>query len=317
VSPASPPLRLFGRRFTPAVWATPTREGRWLVGLLLAVVLAAMNTGNNLLYVLLAGLCALLVLSSALAEWNLRGLTVERRLPAELYAGHGAHGAYRLRSERRAGIARLVHVQDLDEEGVVVGGGLLMSLPPGAESEVAATWTAPQRGPFALRRLRLTSRYPFGLMERWREVSLPAELLAYPQPGPEAAARRSAASGQAEVDRRRRGGQGELIGLRAYQPGDPPRDIHWPTSARSDAVMVVTRSAEVADQVLIEIPDAPAPRWEAELSAATGALLHHFRCGQAVGMRLLGESHPIRPGDAWRRHLLAALARAPRRGEPA
>ena len=41
----------------------------------------------------LAALLALLVVNNALAEWNLRGLSAHRRLPAEIFAGVGATGA--------------------------------------------------------------------------------------------------------------------------------------------------------------------------------------------------------------------------------
>jgi hypothetical protein len=49
--------------------------------MLIGTLLAAVNTGNNLVYLALGLLCGVLVLSNALAEWNLRGLTVTRRFP--------------------------------------------------------------------------------------------------------------------------------------------------------------------------------------------------------------------------------------------
>src|SRR4051812_7946069 len=64
-----------------------TREGKFFILLTLSVGLAAINTGNNLLYLLLGMLLALIVVSSIMSELSLRKLTVVRRLPARAQVG--------------------------------------------------------------------------------------------------------------------------------------------------------------------------------------------------------------------------------------
>lgn len=307
--------QLLARSAARRVHARPTREGVWFLLLLGGVVIAAVNTGNNLLYIMLGSMCSLLVLSNLLAEWNLRGLSLQRRLPAEVYAGQPASGAFRVENRRRFGASAALRVSEQLPDGVVAH-GLCLRVSPGAVVEVPARWTLPRRGPVQLDALRLASAWPFGLMERWRDLSVPAELLVYPGPLHGQAARRAPGAGPTRVDRRRRGGEGELLGLRPYVPGDPLRDLHWPTSARAGQPMVVVRSAVVADEVVVEVEDVQGPLWEHQLGRATGQLVAHFRRGQSVGLRLLGRTHPPRPGDAWRRHLLALLALAPRRERP-
>src|SRR5262245_81585 len=58
-----------------------TREGKFFVGITLGVGFAAINTGNNLLYLLLGMLLALIIVSGLMSELSLRDLTVIRRLP--------------------------------------------------------------------------------------------------------------------------------------------------------------------------------------------------------------------------------------------
>src|SRR6202034_1591750 len=58
-----------------------TREGKFFVGITLGVGFAAINTANNLLYLLLGMLLALIVVSGIMSELSLRDLTVVRRLP--------------------------------------------------------------------------------------------------------------------------------------------------------------------------------------------------------------------------------------------
>ena len=65
----------------------PTRAGWAFFAITFGVGFAALNTGNNLLYLVLSLMLSFLVLSGVLSESALRGITVERRLPRELYAG--------------------------------------------------------------------------------------------------------------------------------------------------------------------------------------------------------------------------------------
>src|SRR5258707_12736402 len=64
-----------------------TREGKFFVGITLGVGFAAINTGNNLLYLLLGMMLSLIIASGVLSEMSLRGLSVAREPPARPHAG--------------------------------------------------------------------------------------------------------------------------------------------------------------------------------------------------------------------------------------
>ena len=67
----------------------PTRVGWFFVGGVLSIGIAAVNTGNNLLYFVLAMMLGAIVVSGILSERNLRGLWVERSVPGDVTAGGG------------------------------------------------------------------------------------------------------------------------------------------------------------------------------------------------------------------------------------
>jgi uncharacterized protein (DUF58 family) len=236
-------------------------------------LVAAINTGNNLLYLVLACQCGALVLSNALAEWNLRGLTVTRRLPSEPFAGDPAAGALVVTNRRRRGSAFALRVEEVGPTGAAGRAALVAA---GGDLEVPVRWTFPERGETRLQGLRVRSSYPFGLVERTREVDAPARLLVFPNPtpGPPAAPARGAGEGRA--DPRFRGREGYFRGLREYGPGDALRDIHWPTTARVGTTVVVERSAGASDEVVVRVDDARGQAWEDSLSLAAGQLLQHF-----------------------------------------
>jgi len=64
-----------------------TPLGRWYVALTIAIGLAAINTGNNLLFLVLGLLLSSIVVSGLLSETSLRAVRVERRLPASASVG--------------------------------------------------------------------------------------------------------------------------------------------------------------------------------------------------------------------------------------
>ena len=71
----------FLRYFRPLRKLKFTREGKYFLGITLGVGFAAINTGNNLLYLLLGMLLSLIILSGVMSELSLRDLSVVRRLP--------------------------------------------------------------------------------------------------------------------------------------------------------------------------------------------------------------------------------------------
>lgn len=288
----------------------PTAAGVWFLVVLVGVTIAALNTGNNPLYLVLAALLALLVLNNLLAETNLRGLRVERRLPPELHAGVPAEGRLRLVNPRRWGTAWDVEVAELDGSGA---SARFARVPAGDAGEQPAAWCFPARGTRPLGDLSVGSSWPFGLLRRWRELPLPGEVLVYPAREPEPPPLVGEGQGTGLPARSGVEATGELVGLRAYAPGDPTRRIHAATSARVGAPMVVLRGDETGGEVTVDLRPARGEAWERAIRKATGKVLDHARRGDAVGLRVDGETVPPALGEAHRRRLLACLATLPAR----
>ena len=286
--------------------------------LLLGVLLAAVNTGNNLLYLALSCLLSVLLGSNLLAEWNLRGVRVRRLLPAEAFAGRPAAGVYVVENRRRFGGTACLVIEEVDEGAVGwrPGGAEVPWVPAQGKVEAPCRWTFARRGKVALHAVRLGSSFPFGLMARERILHVRSEILVYPEPAPGPMARGGASLGHVRPDRQRAGPDGDFRGLRPYQAGDPLRDIHWVSSARAGQPMVTQRNGALAEQVLVEVADRHGEAWERALAEATGQVVRHFRWGHAVGLRLDGRTLAPRSGPSWRRRLLERLAVAGPRDLP-
>ena len=87
---------LGGKKPTEGVEKRPTRgfwprslsstaAGKWFIAVLFAIGIAAINTGNNLLYLVVATLLSLIVVSGIMSESTLRGLKAQRLLPRHIF----------------------------------------------------------------------------------------------------------------------------------------------------------------------------------------------------------------------------------------
>jgi uncharacterized protein (DUF58 family) len=270
--------------------------------LILGVLVAALNTGNNLLYLLLALLLALLVVQNILAEWHFRGLSVERRLPLEMFAGEGALGALVVCNHRKALSAFSLIMEEIGGEAV----GAVTVVPPGQRIEVPVRFVFERRGPAVLNQVRMLSSFPFGLFVRRRRYTLPADLLVYPSRKAGSVLAEPAEAGFETPDPLRNGGNEDFRGLRAYQAGDPLRKIHWPSSAKTGRLQVVERSLARSEAVVVTVTGGKG--LENQLSRACGQADRHFHRGHAVGLKGPGVTLLPNLGPEHRRRLLSSLA---------
>jgi uncharacterized protein (DUF58 family) len=78
-----------------------TRGGIVYVLLTLVIAIAALNTGNNLLYIVVAAMLAAILVSGMASAWVLRRLELDMRIPEHVFAGRPVLGRIVLRNPRR------------------------------------------------------------------------------------------------------------------------------------------------------------------------------------------------------------------------
>src|ERR1700743_1684076 len=69
-----------------------TRQGWIYIGGIIIVALAALNTGNNLLFLILASLIAIILMSGILSSITLSGVDLRLELPEHIFAGQAVRG---------------------------------------------------------------------------------------------------------------------------------------------------------------------------------------------------------------------------------
>jgi len=90
------PLRWIGYKMEYKV----TREGWIYIGGIIVVALAALNTGNNLLFLILASLIAIILMSGILSSITLSGVEMRLELPEHIFAGQPVRAQVELENEK-------------------------------------------------------------------------------------------------------------------------------------------------------------------------------------------------------------------------
>jgi uncharacterized protein (DUF58 family) len=243
------------RRLRPPRRLQFTREGRIIVILSVGVGFAAINTGNNLLYLLLGWLLSFIVASGVLSEQTIRNLTVDRRPPPRIHAGEPFLMEVVIKNGKPKRASYSIEVEDLQGKVPIDKRCYFLKIPEGKSQRTSYRHTFVRRGAYTLTGYRLATKFPFALFRKSKDVDAPLEIVVYParvsvpRPPP-----RSSTRGDAIADRL--GRRGEFFGLRERRVGDDRRDIHWKSSARTGRLLVREYEDELARRVVIGVDNA-------------------------------------------------------------
>ncbi len=250
-----------------------TPEGTRFVLLALAIGLAAVNTGNNLLYLLLAMMLSLIVLSGILSEQCLKHLAVQRCFRTHIFAGRPTTAYFSITNQKTRVPCYSVHVMDLVDDRPVDRGVHVPHLAPRASTLQAYRILFPRRGRNGFQGIKLTTRFPFSLFIKGLAIPLHSEVVVYPaiKPLPGFVHDELEAVGHDEpIARRGRGG--DLYNLRLYRAGDDSRNLHWKTTARTNVLTVRETEAEDQRHVTVALPTAMPP--STDITEAAGPPVH-------------------------------------------
>jgi uncharacterized protein (DUF58 family) len=282
--------------------------------------MAALNTGNNVLYLVFAAMLSLVLASGFLSESSLRGIEVTRRIHGRVFANRPACGTWMLRSRRRLlpGLAIEVREAPAPRARLAARGEAVVPwLRAGQQESRTGDWVFAVRGIHRLRGVRVSTTWPFGILRKWYEVQAPLDVLVCPEPvddWQEVATEAPAGLGSIR-DARRRGGTGDLAGLRDHRTGEDLRLVHWRSTARLRRRVAVERDREDAGRVEVHIgspaagdPVERAARVERRLGQATAAVLAAARRGAEVVLVLPDGPLPAARDDAGVDELLRRIA---------
>lgn len=300
------PLRWIGYRMEYRI----TREGWIYIGGIVLVALAAINTGNNLLFLILACLIASILMSGILSSTTLAGVELRLELPEHIFAGQTVRGTVELKNEKQTLPSFSLRVEGTAQKGstaVLLATPVYFPYLPRRESvKQSVPLLFAQRGMYRQEAFRIVTRFPFGFLQKARRLDLASEALVYPsvEATPEFLDVLPGIQGAIESLAKGRGQ--DLYALRDYMPTDSARHVHWKASARLGSLMVREFAREDDCRLLLVLdphsdaarPDATSAakaRFEQTVELCAAIAWNFHERGALMEFRSAGVDVPLAP----------------------
>src|SRR5208282_5532243 len=262
-----------------------TREGIVYLAAVFILILAAVNTGNNLLFMILACSLAGILISGVLSRVVLTGVELKFELPEHIFAEQPVLAELELRNEKQALPSfslRVVGEMKKHEAQILTRPVYFPYIPRWDAARQKVELVFPRRGVYRQNAFGIRTRFPFGFFEKTRKVESKIEIVVYPRVEPTDQFYEVLPLLSGEMASHFRGRGHELHSLRGYQPTDSARFVDWKVSAKTGRLMVREFAREDERRVMLVLdPFLGPPRADlGELAAAE----HTERFERAVFM---------------------------------
>lgn len=222
----------------------------------------AINTGNNLLYLVFGVFLGLILASGFLSDLSLWGLSVEWTFPHTAEAGAPAAVFPRITNRKKWLPSLSVSV---GMEGSLRGKSALYKvyvpfISAGQTVSARIEFTPESRGWFQMQNIKLYTRYPFALLEKWWRIHRDDGVRGFfVTPAifrlDSADVPISTLNEVSVMDAEERGDGPTFYGVRTFREGDNPRRIHWKSSAKKiQELLVREMESERAFDILLRCP---------------------------------------------------------------
>jgi uncharacterized protein (DUF58 family) len=194
----------------------------------IVLAIAALNTGNNAIYIGVAFMLGSLLLSGMASKGGLKHLHARIDSIDEAWAGRAADGTLRLRNG-----SRMWNVRDVVLISPELASPVLVPLiRKRQEIVIPVQFLFQRRGIAHLKTIDSYTRYPFGFFLKKRRLRVQSEVVVYPRIHPEDVTRERFRTVTGEETTQPRPGEGsEIHAFRDYTRGDSLRHVHWKKSA--------------------------------------------------------------------------------------
>lgn len=284
-----------------------TKEGRRSLLAAGLIGVAAVNTGNNLIYLVLSLLLAFLLLAYILPRLTLMKLRPELRLDGPLYAGEPSAATLTVFNGKRFFPAYSVHITS----SMFPGPLFLQQLPGSGAAEKQAKAVFGRRGFYPEISLTLESSFPFIFFYALRRVSVALNVLVYPacydsdllSGTPSGLALPGGISPA--------GGGDEMAYLRRFRDGDDPRQISWKATAKGSGLMVREYALQESRRTtVILVSGYPEAEGDFEKAVSIAAGTARSLIGRGCTLRMLagGQVVPFGAGEEQLLKILDLLA---------
>ena len=269
----------------------------------IALGFAAVNTGNNLLFLIVSALLAFMMVTGVIGMFNVKGLDIRVTPPEEIFAGSPAVFRLSLLNTKPRASSFLIRLSRHNAKPV-----LIPVIPAKESASAAMTFTFPRRGEARMESLTISSSFPVNFFARSWTIPLDTSFVVFPRLLPGLAGDNDQGTERSGNNARMaRGLDGELERIRRYSGRESLKMIHWKLSARSAELMVKEFGRRAMNPLIIDPDKQPGHTLEDRLSISAW-LVKKWVLRRPVGLVLPSRSIPGAMGRAQAVVLLTELA---------
>lgn len=272
-----------------------TRTGYLFIILCLAIGIAGLNTGNNLLYLIFGMMCSFLILSGLLSNNTLTNLKIFPRFPTRIFAQDFVPVRLDLSNQKRFFPSFAVALVPKDPGIQNRGKAFVLKVLPQGKTSTVQRISFANRGQQSLPKYQAETSYPFGLIKKYISIGSQGDTIVFPKLVPIQSILSISAQTLGEYLSGQKGGASNPYGIRDYVPGDPARFIHWKTSAKRGEWKVKEFEREKRMNMILDVhlaqKKSSQDKWlECALSVAASLLIKLASEGFELHLRLNGKN---------------------------
>ena len=316
------PLRWIGQKVEYKI----SRAGWLYFGATLLVALAALNTGNNLLFLILSCLVSIVLMSGILSSISLAGIELRIGLPEHIFAGQTVRAQVELINGKLTLPSFALRVEAVVPKNSPAAALLetpvfFPYLPRQQNMKQSVPVTFLKRGLHVQNTFKIVTRFPFGFLQKARRIALKSEALVYPSVESNSELSEIFPGIDGSIESYHKGRGQDLHALREYVPTDSASHVHWKASARAGSLMVREFAREDDFRVLLVLDPhpgelsansktLPGERFESAVTTCAGIAWHFYERNAFLQFRSAGIETSLAPAEenifAILRHLAVA-----------
>jgi uncharacterized protein (DUF58 family) len=266
--------------------------------------IAAANTNNNLVFLVVSALLSFMSISGFFGKANLAKLDLGIGYPDEVYAGSRVPIKVTVENRRKFLPAFLI---GLYADRISV---LIPFTPGKSASSVYTSVTFPERGLYTIAEPYISSVFPFNFFTRFKTVHSTSDIIVLP---------RLKVCDLANLYRKERRLRGErmseaigydadVVSIREYVRGDPVKYINWKATAKTGKLKTKELSSLSYQPVIIEFENVLIRDIEERISCIAYTIVQLLRNNVPVGLNINGRTYPPDITAAHRLNMLKELA---------
>lgn len=217
-----------------------TRGGVLFTLAILGVMLGAVFSSNNLLFLIAAAMMATLLISGLISRLCLAGLELDFAVPEHVSAGLVAPGKLAVRNQKWLMPSFSIRVEGIrDDAAPVFETAVYFPLiAGGATVEETVEVRFPRRGTYRENGFAFSTGFPFGFLEKSARVTLRRETVVYPPIHPQPGFEDLLMGIAGEIETHYRGLGKDFYRIRPYEVLESARHVDWKATAHVGSLQV-------------------------------------------------------------------------------